>query len=138
LERVREVGALILVERSRRHDHSGRAEAALKSLRVEKGALHRMQRVLGGKSLERGDRAAGGAEGRHQAGMNRGAVEPDRARAAIAGVAALLHAEEAALAQERAQALPGLRLGGYRLAVDGAIHDRAPGGVSSARVCSAK
>ena len=43
--------------------------------------------------------------------MDRRAVEPDRAGAAIAGVAALLDAEHAALAQEGAQALAGPRLG---------------------------
>ena len=43
--------------------------------------------------------------------MHRRAVEPDGAGAAIAGVAALLDAEAAVLAQEGAQALAGFRLG---------------------------
>ena len=43
----------------------------------------------------------------YQAGMHRRAVEPDRAGAAIARVAALLDAEDAAVAQECAQALAG-------------------------------
>ena len=51
--------------------------------------------------------APGGAEGRHQAGMHRHAVEPDGAGAAIAGIAAFLDAEAAVLAQEGAQALAG-------------------------------
>ena len=42
-EGMGQVGALILIERGGRHDHAGGAEAALKRLRVEKGALHRMQ-----------------------------------------------------------------------------------------------
>ena len=48
------------------------------------------------------------AKCRHQAGMHRLAVEPHGACAAIAGVAALLDAERALVAQERPQALARL------------------------------
>ena len=57
--------------------------------------------------------------------MHRLAVEIDSAGAAIAGVAAFLDAEMAEVAQEGAQALPGGRLLGEGLAVDGVCH-RAP------------
>ena len=41
LERVRQVRALLVVERRRGHDHAGGAKAALERLRVEEGLLHR-------------------------------------------------------------------------------------------------
>src|SRR5690242_3672463 len=44
-------------------------------------------------------------EGGHQTGVHRFAVEPDRAGATIAGVAALLDPERALIAKEGAQAL---------------------------------
>ena len=59
----------------------------------EKRLLHRMQRAVLRQPLDRGDRAALGAECRHEAAVHRHAVEPDRAGAAIAGIAALLDAE---------------------------------------------
>ena len=111
LERMREIGALLLIERRHRHDHAGGAEAALKRLRVEKSLLHRMQVAVWREPLDRRHRAPRGAESRNQAGVHRLAVEPDRAGAAVAGVAALLDAEDARLPQEGPQALPGLRLG---------------------------
>src|SRR3989442_15654497 len=82
-----------------------------------------------------GDLAPGGPKGGHQATVHGRAVEPDRARAAVARVAALLDAKESALAQERAQALvrPGLR--GQLPGVHGVVHRPAP--ASSARICSA-
>ncbi len=144
LQRMRQIRALHLVERGDRHDHAGGAKSALKRLRVQKRLLHRMQFAVARESLDRGDFASGGPERRHQAGMHRHSVEPDRACAAIARVAALLDAEGTVIAQERAQALTGLRLGGELLAVDGIVHIPVPGRValpgraSSARICSAK
>src|SRR6478672_11066390 len=64
------------------------------------------------------------AEGGHQARMKRGAIEPDRACAAVAGVTSLLDAEDTAVAQECSQALSGLRLGGDELAVNIEVHGR--------------
>src|SRR6266849_6280784 len=107
---MRQVRPLLLIERGRRHDHAGSAIAALERLRIEEGLLHRMQCAVLGESLDRGHHAPGRAERRHQAGMNGRAVEPYRAGAAIAGVTALLDAEDAALAQEGPQTLSGLRL----------------------------
>ena len=119
---MRQIRPLLLAQRGGGHDHAGGAEAALEGLRIEEGLLHRMQRAVLGQPLDGGDLAAGGAEGRHQAGMHRLAVEPDRAGAAIAGIAALLDAEHAAIAQEGAQALSGRRLGGEQFAVDVVVH----------------
>ncbi len=59
------------------------------------------------------------------------AVEPDRAGAAIAGVAALLDAEGAVLAQEGAQALPGNRRRGDA----SAVNDETGGGSACCRSC---
>jgi hypothetical protein len=137
-ERTRQIRALLLVERGRRHDHAGGAKSALERPRVEERALHRVQFALVRQPFDRGDFEFGGAECRHQTGMHRHPVEPYGARAAIAGIAALLDAEYAVVAQEGAQALAGLRLGGELLAVDGIVHAPAPGRVSSARICSAK
>ncbi len=134
--RARQIGALRLIERSGGHDHAGGAEAALETLRVEKGALHRMQLVALSKPFDGCDLAAVGAEGRHQTGMHRLAIEIDGAGAAIAGVAAFLDAEMAELAQEGAQALSGGRRVGEGLAVDGEGHRAAP--VSSSRMLCAK
>jgi hypothetical protein len=156
LERMRQVRPLLFSERSRRHDHARCAKAALERLRVQEGLLHRMQRTILRQPFDRGHRAPGGAERRHQAGMNWNAVEPHGAGAAVTGVATFLHAEHAAIAQKGAQALSGRRRGGKQLAIDviirpavsqahgmrirscGVFHARAPDCASSARICSAK
>src|SRR5258705_552146 len=61
------------------------------------------------KAFDRRHGVTVGAEGRDQATMHRLAVDQHGAGAAVAGVAALLDAEMAEFAQERAQALAGLR-----------------------------
>jgi hypothetical protein len=122
LERARQVGTLLVAERGGRHDHAGRAESALERLCVDEGPLHRMHRAVMGETLDGSDLPPGGAEGGHEAGMNGLAVEPHRAPAAVAGVAALLDAKNAALAQERTQTLTGARLGGKCLGIDRVIH----------------
>jgi hypothetical protein len=124
--------------------------------RVEKGLLHRVQLAGLRQPFDGGDHAPRGAKGRHQAGMHRHAVEPDRTGAAIARIAALLDAEHATLAQKRPQALSGQRFGGKQMAVHGVVrrkiigvadlerkrgqvvHALAPGCANSARICSAK
>ena len=122
LQHPRQILARLLVEGRRGHDHAGGAEAALKGLRIEKGLLHRVQPAVLRQALDGRDRAALGAIGRHQAAMERHAVEPDGAGAAIALVAAFLDAEPAMLAQERPEALAGRGLGGKLLAVDREVH----------------
>ena len=127
-----------------------------KACAFREGLLHRMQRTVLRQSFDGGYFAPGGAEGRHEAGMKWRAVEPHGAGAAVAGVAAFLDTEHAAVAQEGAQALSGRRLGGKQFAIDVVVHSavshgrgmrirndamfhvRAPDYASSARICSAK
>ena len=135
LERVRQVGLVGLVERGRGrgHHHAGGAVAALEGLRVVEGLLDGMQLAVLGEALDGGDLLAFAAERRHQAGMERLAVHPHRAGAAVAGVAAFLDAEHFQVAQEGAQALARLRFGRVQAAIDLVLaHD------SSARICSAR
>ena len=87
------------------HDHAGGAEAALEAGGVAELPLHRVQVVRRAEALDRGDLAAVGAERGRDAAVHRIAVEPHRAGAAIACVAALLDAEPAERADEGAQAL---------------------------------
>ena len=117
LEVPRQVGLLLVVEGGRRHHHAGRAETALEALPVQELLLHRMEcgavraRSGGGaggsQTFHGGDGAALGADRGIDAAVHRHAVHVHRAGAAVAGVAALLHAEVALLAQERPQALAG-------------------------------
>ena len=81
----------------------------MKPLRIQKRLLHRMGAAVRRKAFDRRHGVAFGAEGRDQAAMHRLAIEQHGAGAAVAGVAALLDAEMPEFAQERAQALPGLR-----------------------------
>src|SRR5206468_8985913 len=116
LQRSAKIGALRLVERGGGEDHACGTEAALEALCVEEGLLHRMRAAISAKPFDRGDGAAFGAEGWDQAAVHRLAVEQHGAGAAIAGVAAFLHAEMAEFAQERPQALARARLPSNRLA----------------------
>ena len=134
---VRQILPRLAVEGRCRHDHACGAEAALKGLRIEEGLLHRVELAVAGEPFDGGDLVPGAAEGGHQAGMERHAVEPDGAGAAVALVAAFLDAEEAELAQEGSEALTGRRLRREGPAVHGEIHAEAPGLASSARICSA-
>ena len=135
LEGMRQVLAMRLVERlrGRRHHHAGGAVAALEGLGVVERLLHRMHLAVLGQALDRGDLAALAAESGHQAGMERLAVEPHRAGAAVAGIAAFLDAEHLQVAQEGAQALAGLRFGRIEAAIDFVVAH-----ASSARTCSAE
>src|SRR3954453_2590437 len=153
---MRQVSLLFFIERGRCHDHAGAAITALERLRVEERLLHRMQSAILRESFDGGHRAPGGTEGRHEAGMNRHAVQPDRTGTTITGVTALLDPKHATLAQKGPQALSGLRLGRKQLAVDIVVHAAvgsadamricsdsmchapAPGCASSARICSEK
>ena len=64
LQRPIEVATLRLVQARGSHDHAGRAEAALKPLRLQEGLLHRMQLAVLGQAFDRGDGATLGAIGR--------------------------------------------------------------------------
>jgi len=109
LEPVGEILARRVVEGRGGHDHAGGAEAALKGLRIEKRLLHRVQLAVLRQAFDGGDLVAGTAEGGHEARVKRHAVEPYRAGAAVALVAAFLDAEEAEFAQEGPEALTGRR-----------------------------
>src|SRR5207344_2453297 len=77
-----------------------------------------MGAAVGRKAFDGGDGMALGAEGRDQTTMHGLAVDQHGACAAVAGVAALLDTEMPEFAQERAQALAGLRRFGKLPAVD--------------------
>ena len=70
----------------------------------------------------RGDLMTVGAKGRDQAAMYGDAVEPNRAGAAVAGVAAFFDPEPSHLAQKSSQALSWPWLFRKRLAVDEVTH----------------
>src|SRR6266540_4370160 len=71
-----------------RHQHSGRAVAALEGVIVAERLLERVQRPVVGKALDRLDRGAVRLDGQHHAALDRFAVVEDRAGPAVAGVAA--------------------------------------------------
>ena len=133
LQHARQVLARLLIEGCGGHDHAGGAEAALKGLCIEERLLHGVELAVTGKALDGRDGAPFGPKGRHQAAMERHAVQPHGAGAAVALVAAFLDAEPAVLAQERSEALARRGLRRKLLAVDREIHFAA----SSARICSA-
>src|SRR5947207_14174812 len=52
-------GVRVLLEKAdRRHDHPGRAEAALQGVEFAERVLHRVLPAIGGETLDRGDLAA--------------------------------------------------------------------------------
>src|SRR5438552_1781792 len=118
LEYARQVRALLLAQAGSGHDHSGRAKAALKPLRGNKGLLHRMQLAIGRQSFDRGHLAIGSPEGGNQAAMHRDAFQPHRARPAITRVTAFLDPEPSAVTQKRAQTLARPWFTGKDLAID--------------------
>src|SRR6478609_181985 len=77
-----------------------------------------MGAAIRGKAFNRRHGVTVGAERRDQAAMHRLAVDQHGAGTTVAGVAALLDAEMAEFAQERAQALSGLRRFKELLAID--------------------
>jgi hypothetical protein len=74
------------------------------------------------EALDGGDLAAVRTKRRDEAAMYGDAIEPDRARAAVAGVATFFDAEPSHLTQESSQALPRTWLFRERLAVDYVTH----------------
>ncbi len=133
-EGIGEVGALGLVEARSRDDHARCAKSALEALGLQKGALHRMQGAVIREAFDGRDLATFGTERREQAAVHGLAVDEHAAGAAVASVAALLHAEPSELAQEGAQALARARRRGGVGAVDEIGHDTP---ASSRRISSA-
>src|SRR3984893_1036030 len=126
LQEARQVLARFRIEGRGGHDHAGGAEAALKGLRIEKGLLHWVQLAVACKSLDGGDLAPRGAEGRRQARVEGLTIDMDGASATIALVAAFLEAEKIKVAPGGAQALAHNRFRRDPLPVEGAIHAAAP------------
>src|SRR5262249_23854806 len=144
-----QVRPLLLVEHCRRHDHAGGAIAALERLRIEEGALDRMQRAVSRQSFDRGHLSPGGAEGRHPAGMKWCAVYPYLAGAGSRRGASFNGAKGTEVGKKGPAALAGLRSGPEQVARGGLVsaaggfglpnwggilaHAVAPGCASSAR-----
>src|SRR5208282_3097241 len=122
LERARQVLDVFFAQARGSHDHASRAETALEARGLHESLLHRMQFPVLREALDSGHLVAVGAKGRDQAAMNGDAVEPHRAGAAVAGVAAFFDSEPSHLAQESSQALAGPWLFGESFAVDEVTH----------------
>ena len=117
-------------ERYRGHQHAGCAEAALQRVALPERFLDRMQRTVACQPFHGADLGAIGTGGQHLARFHGQAVHQDRARAAVAGVAADVGAREAGLvADEVHQEEPRLHVERIVRSVDGgldryALHDR--------------
>ena len=79
---------VLLEQVGRGHDEAGRAVTALQSVLIPEGLLDRVELIAVGHALDRREVAALGLDGEHRAALDRLAVHVDRARAALAGVAA--------------------------------------------------
>ena len=83
-------GLTFLDQADRAHDLARRAEPALEAVMRDERRLHRMQLVAARDALDREDVGAVVADRQRQARIDPSAVDQDRARAALAAVAALL------------------------------------------------
>jgi len=133
--------ALCLVQTGRGQHHSRGAEAALKALRGQEAPLHRMQFISvrtfrSRQPLDRCHLASFGTESGRDTAVDRLIAEQHRAGAAISRVAAFFDAEPAKIAQECAEALPGIRQFVTLGAVDPDDHIGAVS-ASSRLICSA-
>src|SRR5262245_43523176 len=105
-----------------RHQHARRAESTLESVALHETALDGVELAVLLQSLDRAHVVPGGRRREHRARLDRLAVEPDRASAAVARVAAPVRAGQSQVVpQEMHQQQPGLDLTGHLDAVDG--HD---------------
>src|SRR6185369_3472873 len=107
-------------EVARRHDHAGRAEAALEAVLRPEPFLEGVERAVRGlHALDRPDVRAIRLDGEHRAALHRLAVDRDGARTALAGVAADVGAGELqVLAQELDEHPSGLDIPLSWLSVD--------------------
>ena len=113
-----ELLALALHQIDRRHDHAGRAEAALQAMMLAEGFLHRMKLAVLGEAFDRGDLGAVERNGERGAGLDRAAVHMHDAGAALAGVAAHMRAGQTQmLAQEFDQQRAAFDLATHALAI---------------------
>ncbi len=100
-------------------DDSRRAEAALQAVVLDERALDRVQPAVGRESLDRGDRGAGRLQREHRAALHGAAVEENRARSALARVAADVCARQPEpVSQRMDEQRPALHLERASLAVD--------------------
>src|SRR5690242_2758152 len=100
--------------------HARGAEPALQPVLLPEALLQRVQLAGGGQALHGADLAPVDLDGQHRAGLDRAAVDQDRAGTAVGGVAAHVGAGQAeAAADQVGQQQPGLHLGDLLLAVDG-------------------
>jgi hypothetical protein len=89
----------------------------------DEAALHRVELAVLLQPLDGLDVVPAGHRGEHRAGLDRLAVHPDDAHAAVARVAAPVGAGEAeVVAQEVDEQQPALDLPGHGVAVDGHRH----------------
>jgi hypothetical protein len=91
-------------------------------LRRQELGLHRVQFSILGQPLDGCHRVSANPLSGKKATVDRLAVEPDRASAAITGIASLFHSKPAQLAKERPQTLPGSRCRIEHLSVNGESH----------------
>src|SRR3954471_9338829 len=111
---------MLLQEARRRHDHPGRAVAALQRVVLLERALHRVQLAVRRETLDRRDLVAVRLDGEQRARLHRLAVEMDGASTAGRRVAADVRAGEVQLLAQRVdEELPGLDLELSANAVDG-------------------
>src|SRR2546425_8604777 len=102
-----------------RHDHAGRAEAALEPVLLPEPLLDRVELAVLRQPLDRHDVGAVRLDGEERAGLDGLAVHEDRARAALAGVTADVGPGEAhRLADVVHQEQAGLDFVAVALAVD--------------------
>ena len=114
-----------------RHQLARGAEPALRAVVLDEPLLQRAQLVAVGQPLDRGHLPAVGPDRELAAGVDGGAVEPDRAGAALASVAADLGpCQTQVVAQNLGQCPTVLDLEVVCLAVDTQRNPRAWSGVS--------
>ena len=115
-------------ERDGSHDHARRADAALRAVVLDEGAL---QRMTAAKPFDGRDPRAVGVGERDQARVHRRAVEEHGAGAAFAFAASFLRAGQAAiLAQDIEQALQRMRVDAAHRAVQRDAHAISFSGVA--------
>lgn len=132
LERSRKLLFLLVAERCGRHNHSGCTVTALEALRVEEGLLHRVQLAVLGQPLDRRDLFPFGSKCRIETAVYGLFVDPYRARAAIAAVAAFFDAIPAEVPKKNPEALARRWCRGKALTVNRKLHAS-----NSWRICSA-
>src|SRR5262245_39167162 len=99
---------VLVQEPDRRHDHPGRAEAALEPMVLLEGRLHRVHLAVGREALDGGDLRPVRLDREHAARLHGLAVDVDGAGAAGDGVAAHVRAGEVEVLAEEVDEQPTL------------------------------